>query len=107
MKEMIDTPETYPNEPVPPGAASGDEAKAFHEIVRNVGRLPDGVRRVDFHFGEDSEGAPAVWITFVTQDDLKPSKAKIAELQRVMNDVRSQVIRSGTERWPYLEITTE
>jgi hypothetical protein len=104
---MVDAPETHPNEPVLPGAASGDEAKVIHDIVRKVGRLPDGVQRVEFHFGEDSEGAPAVWITFVARDDLKPSKAKIAELQRVMNDVRSQVIRSGTERWPYLEIATE
>ncbi len=104
---MVDTPETRSNEPVLQGTASGDEAQVFHDIVRKVGRLPDGVRRVDFHFGEDSEGAPAVWITFVARDDLKPSKAKIAELQRVMNDVRSQVIRSGTERWPYLEIATE
>ncbi len=104
---MVDTPDIAPNEPAQPGAASRNEAKAFHEIVSNIGRLPEGVRRVEFHFGEDSEGAPAVWITFVAQDDLKPSKAKIAELQRVMNDVRSQVIRSDTERWPYVEIATE
>src|SRR5579863_9543625 len=101
---MIDTPETGPNEPALPGAASGDEARAIHEIVRKIGRLPEGVQRVDFHFGEDSEGAPAVWITFVARDDLKPSKAKIAELQHVMSELRSQVIRSGTERWPYVEI---
>jgi hypothetical protein len=62
---LVDTPETHSNEPMPPGAASGDEAHALHEMVRKVGRLPDGVQRVDFHFGQDSEGAPAVWITFV------------------------------------------
>jgi hypothetical protein len=92
---------------MPANAASGDEARAIHEIVRKIGRLPDGVQRVAFRFGEDSEGAPAVWITFIAHDDLKPSRAKIAELQRVMNEVRSQVIRSGTERWPYIEIATE
>jgi hypothetical protein len=104
---MVNTPETRSSEPMLPGAASGDEATVFHEIIRKIGHLPEGVRRVEFHFGEDSEGAPSVWITFVASDDLRPSKAKIAELQRAMNEVRSQVIRSGTERWPYIEIATE
>jgi hypothetical protein len=104
---MADIPETRSGEPALPGAASGDEATVFSEIVRGIGRLPDGVRRVEFHLGEDSEGAPAVWITFIARDDLKPSKAKISDLQRVINEVRSQVIRSGTERWPYFEIETE
>jgi hypothetical protein len=104
---MVDAPETHPNEPMPQGAASGDEARVFHDIVHKIGRLPEGVQRVEFHFGEDSEGEPAVWITFVARDDLKPSKAKISELQRIINEVRSQVIRSGTERWPYVEIATE
>jgi hypothetical protein len=104
---MSTIPETGPNTPIPACAALLDEARAIHEIVGKIGRLPDGVQRVSFHLGEDSEGAPAVWITFVALDDLKPSKAKIAELQRVMNEVRSQVMRSGTERWPYVEIATE
>jgi len=104
---MVDTPETRPNEPIPAGAASGDEAGVFHDIIRKIGRLPEGVRRVEFHFGEDSEGTPAVWITFVARDDLKPSKEKISDLQRIANEVRSQVIRSGSDRWPYVEIATE
>lgn len=104
---MIDTPTRTPSETDPPPDASGDEAAALREIVRNIDHLPDGVRRVEFHFGEDSEGAPAVWITFVAQEDLKPSKAKMAELRRVMHDVRSKVIQSGTGRWPFLEIATE
>ena len=54
----------------------------FHDIVRKLGGLPPDVRRVEFHFGEDSEGTPAVWITFVAGDDLKPSKQKIADLQK-------------------------
>lgn len=79
----------------------------FHDIVDKLGRLPEGVRRVGFRLGEDSEGAPAVWITLFANDDLKPSKEKIAELQRVANEVRSEVFRSGSERWPYVEISTE
>jgi hypothetical protein len=104
---MADAPEARPSEPMPPGAPSGDEAQVFHDIVRKIGRLPDDIRRVEFHLGEDSEGAPAVWITLVARDDLQPSKEKISTLQRITNEVRSQVINSGTGRWPYIEIATE
>lgn len=69
--------------------------------------LPAGVRRVEFRFGEDSEGAPAVWVSFVAGDDLKPSKEKIAEIQKVTGEVRAEILRSDTDRWPYVEIVTE
>ncbi len=104
---MADTQNTRPDEAIPTGAAIGGEARLFHDIVRKLGDLPPDVRRVEFHFGEDSEGAPAVWITFVAGDDLKPSKQKIADLQRVASEVRAAILRSETERWPYVEIVTE
>jgi hypothetical protein len=59
---------------------------------------------MQFRLGEDCEGAPAVWITFVTSDDLKPLKAKIADLQCITGEVRSEILRSGSERRPYIEI---
>jgi hypothetical protein len=104
---MVNNQQTQPDQPMPTGAASGDEARIFHDIVRKVGRLPEGIRQVRFRFGEDSEGAAAVWITLVANDDLKPSKEKIAALQRISNEVRSEILRSGSERWPYIEISTE
>ena len=79
----------------------------FHDIVRKTGDLPPGVRRVEFNFGEDSEGAPAVWITRVADDDLRPSKQTLAEPHWYINAIRTQVIRSDSERWPYVEIATE
>jgi hypothetical protein len=88
------------------GAASVDEAKLLHDIVRERVRLPEDVRRVEFRFGEDSTGAPAVWIVFVAHDDLKPSKSKIASWQRVAEEVRS-IVHSQTSRWPYIEIATQ
>ncbi len=89
------------------GAATGTEARLFHDIVRRIGRLPTGVRRVEFRFGEDSEGASAVWISLIADDDLKPSKEKIADLQRIAGEVRAEILRSDTDRWPYVEIVTE
>ena len=88
------------------GALSVDEAKVLHDIVRERVRLPEDVRRVEFRFGEDSTGAPAVWIVFVAHDDLKPSKSKIASLQRAREEVRS-IVHSQTNRWPYIEIATQ
>lgn len=86
--------------------ASVDEAKLLHDIVLERVRFPQDVRRVEFRLGEDSTGAPAVWIVFVAQDDLKPSKSKIASLQRAAEEVRS-IVHSETNRWPYIEIATE
>jgi hypothetical protein len=83
-----------------------DEAKVLHDIVRERVRLPKDVRRVEFRFGEDSTGESAVWIVLVTHDDLKPSKSKIASLQRVGEEVRS-IVHSQTNRWPYIEIATQ
>lgn len=104
---MVDAPETHPHEPLLRGAASGDEARLFHDIIRRAGELPPGVHRVEFHFGEDSEGAPAVWITLVADDDLRPSKEKLAAIQRYIKEIKSRVLHSDSERWPFVEIATE
>lgn len=104
---MADRPNTRHGLDIEPGAASGAEARMFHDIVKNLGGLPPGVRRVDFQFGDDSDGTPAVWISFVADDDVRPSKEKIADLRSMMNKVRAEVLLSDTDRWPYVEIVTE
>jgi hypothetical protein len=103
VNNMADTPKESPYETRPPEI---DEAQFLHDIVYERVRLPDDVLRVDFRLGEDSTGAPAVWIMFVTHDDLRPSKSKIANFQRVAREVRS-VIHDESGRWPYIDIVTE
>jgi hypothetical protein len=103
---MANSPEAHINQPMPSDTTSGGEDEIFHNIIREIDRLPDGVQRVDFHLGDDSTGAPAVWFTFIAHDDLKPSKEKIAAFQCVADVVRSKVF-SRSERWPYVEIVTE
>jgi hypothetical protein len=95
------------DEPVLRGGALVDEAKLFQEIARKHARLPKFVKRIGFRFGEDSTGDPAVWIRLFTPEDLNPSKAKIAALRRVVDEIRSDILASGSERWPYYEIVTE
>jgi hypothetical protein len=106
IREMIDTPDAQHRQPEPSGVTSGDAIKVL-DVLGKLGDLPEGVKRVSARFGEDSQGDPAVWITFTARDDLKPSKEKIADLLRVAEEVRSEVIRSGIESWPYVEIATE
>jgi hypothetical protein len=65
------------------------------------------VQQIDCRVGEDSEGAPAVWIVLKADADLRPSQEKIDAVLRVADEVRSEVFLSGTERWPYVEIATE
>jgi len=43
----------------------------------------------------------------VAVDDLKPSKDKIADFLSILDEVRDQVLRSDSDRWPYFEIVTE
>jgi hypothetical protein len=92
------------------GATPAEEARVFHDMVirtiSKLGGLPDGVLWVDFRFGEDSGGSPAVWIVFRAHDDLNPSQEKLAQIQRFAREIRSGVRESGSERWPYVDIAT-
>jgi hypothetical protein len=106
VSNMTNTPKAYPGETAQGPTSSVDEAQLLYDIIRERVHFPDDVRRVEFRLGEDSTGAPAVWVAFVAHDDLKPSKIKIANLQRAANEVRS-IIHNESNRWPYIEIVTE
>ena len=79
----------------------------FRDIIGRIGRLPEGVRRLDYRLSEDSTGAPAVWFTFISRDDLNPSKEKLNDFQRIGDELRDEVMRSDSDRWPFMEIITE
>jgi hypothetical protein len=64
-------------------------------------------KRVEFRFGEDSDGSPAVWITIVANADLHPPEAKIEALRRAAEALRTDVLNSENKRWPYVQIKTE
>ena len=106
VSNMVSTPKPPHEEAIQSGSASINEVKLLDDVVHARVRFPQDVLRVEFRFGEDSTGAPAVWIVLVANDDLKPSKGKIASLQRVAEEVRS-VVHSESYRWPYVEIATE
>ncbi len=106
VSNMVSTPKPPREDAVQSGLASINEVKLLNDAVHARVRFPQDVLRVEFRFGEDSTGAPAVWIVLVARDDLKPSRRKIAGLQRAAEEVRS-VVHGESDRWPYVEIATE
>ena len=100
-------PETIAPEENYLGAATGEEARFFGNLPRQVGQAPESAKRVDFRLGEDSDGSPAVWITIIANDDLKPSRQKIDEFTQYSQRLRDAVLNSGFGRWPYVRIKTE
>jgi hypothetical protein len=104
---MARKPKFGPKAPRSAVAASGHEARLLHDIARRHYPLPAGVQRLDFRFGEDSTGAPAVWIVFVAKDDLRPSSERISAIRRLAEKVRSEVRSAGIDRWPYITIEAE
>jgi hypothetical protein len=69
--------------------------------------LTETIKQIDFRFGEDSDDAPAVWITIHANADVNPSKNKITELNRAAETLRAAVLNSEFKRWPYVQIKTE
>lgn len=94
--------------PVPPtGAASGEEARQLQEIVHRNRPWPNGVKRVELRYGEDSEGSPAVWIVFVVTKEMEASKEALAAIRHAAEKLRSDIRGTSTVRWPYIMIETD
>jgi hypothetical protein len=89
------------------GDASVDEARWYHEIARNWTPVSPEIRRVQFEFGDASDGTPAVWVSLVVPEDLNPSKDKIDRLVQSKDSLRRAIWAAGTKRWPYMKIATE
>jgi len=84
-----------------------EEMRVFQDLVSRITDLPEGAHRVEFHLGEDHAGDRAVWFHLVADDDLKPSKQKLAVYQRAIDKLDDQVRSTGTDRWPYFRIVAE
>jgi hypothetical protein len=70
-------------------------------------RWPDYVKGVQFRFGNDSSGDPAVWIWLVLKDDVDIESPSVqAELSPVREAYRNAIQRAGIERWPYISVRT-
>ncbi len=88
------------------GEATGDEGRFFANLTGLV-PLSETIKQIEFRFGEDSDGAPAVWITIHAKSDVNPPKEKVAELNRAAETLRAAVLNSEFQRWPYVQIKAE
>jgi hypothetical protein len=80
---------------------SNGETRKIRSVVR-AHRFPPGVRRFEVEYGEDSTGAPAVWIWFIVDDDPDLSDAKLSQLNEFVRSVTFDLLDSGVEHWPYI-----
>ena len=89
------------------GDASPEEVRRFYDLIRDHGPCPGGIERVEFRFGENSAGAPAVWIVLIAKDEVNPSEQRMEAIGRVREESKAAVRSLGTERWPYVSIEDE
>lgn len=85
--------------------AETEDAARESETVRRIlnrWQKPPNVRDVDWEFGEDSAGEPALWIWLIVDDDPQPSAQSITGLNRFVTDIRGDLLRAGLRYWPYV-----
>lgn len=87
-------------------ASSEEEYRIYKEIAtrRNWLPLPNIVERVRLRFGQDADGDPAVWIILYIHDDLTKTDQEIAELSKLGDRLRDDIIEAKTGRWPFVRI---
>ena len=82
---------------------SADEVRQIQKVLKNHA-LPSDIRAVKVNFGKDWSGAPAAWIEFLVEDDLNPSKEKIARLNALTNSIRRDLLKTKPYYWPYVGV---
>ncbi len=81
---------------------SRDEVRQVRAIIKRH-RFPPDVKAVELKFGRDWTEAPAAWIKFLVEDDLNPSKEKIARLNDFANAVQGDLLKTKPLYWPYVD----
>jgi hypothetical protein len=78
------------------------ERRHVQEIIhRHEAERPEGVRRVEFTFGEDWTGHPAVYVNLFVNKGLQPTKDKIRELNDYVKILHDDIINEKVGFWPY------
>lgn len=83
--------------------ASTEEARKIHDLVK-ANTSPAIIRSFEVKFGPDSDNNRAVWIHLIVENDLRPSREKISELNDAADKVRSVLLREKLNVCPYVEV---
>jgi hypothetical protein len=86
--------------------APGIEAKRIQEMLGAIAK-PHGIRLFKLHFGEDTTGDPAVWISFVLPRNYPTAPPDIRALTDLGRRVRKELLDEGLERIPYVDFQEE
>lgn len=74
--------------------------KAIKKALAAI-RKPTEVKGVDWEFGEDSTGDPAVWI-FLKLDHDDPSPEAVKKLSDYVSALTHKILDQDTEYWPFV-----
>jgi len=87
-------------------APSNEEAQPYKDIMirKNWLPLPPFVQRIRLRFGDDADGDPVVWVILSIKDDLSKTEEEIAELSKLKDRFRDDIIEANTGRWPFTRI---
>jgi hypothetical protein len=90
-----------------PRAPTEAERRTIQEIIDRHDRRPAGVRRIEFAFGKDWSGDPAVHLAIIVDKDIQPTKEKIAELNNFTKKLLDEIIDSDIDFWSYAKTIEE
>ena len=82
-------------------AARTSEARRIRRLVKQVAE-PEGFPLFQLSFDEDSTGTPAVWISFLLNDEYPTTKESIQTLTRLGQRVKSSLFEHHISRVPYI-----
>jgi hypothetical protein len=83
--------------------APEDESKWIYNLIKDR-PLPRGVRDLEVELGEDSTGEPAVWIWFLIEPGLEPTKDWLTRINDFARQLKTAIFDAGVERISYVRL---
>lgn len=79
-----------------------DDKRLVREIIgRHEAQRPTGISRIDFTFGEDWAGGPALYIDVIADKDIEQTFDKAHEVNDFVKLIQDDIFESNLDFWPY------
>lgn len=86
--------------------APPNEVGRIREVLLTLEK-PHGIHLFKLHFGDDTTGDPAVWISFLLPRDYPTAPADIRALTDLGRRARKELLDTGLNRIPYVDFQEE